>query len=59
MLRGAAEAQFLSWEYILKEADLEELEGEEREKKVRYMAGVNFQGGYCQYKEQLGRGGHQ
>lgn len=28
-------------------------------KKVRYMAGVNFQGGHCQCKERQGREEHQ
>ena len=59
MLRGTKEAQFLSREYILKQVDLQELEGEERGKKVRYMAEVHFQGGHCQCKERQGKARHQ
>lgn len=59
MLRDREKAQFLSQESILKQVGLQELEGGEREKKVRYMAGVNFQGGHCQCKERQGREEHQ
>ena len=59
MLRGTEEAQLLSGENIPKQVDLQDLEEEEREQKVRYVVGVSFQGRHCQCKECQGRAGLQ
>lgn len=55
MLRVTEEGQLLSQEYTLRQVDLQQPEGEEKEKKIRHTAGVNFN---CQCKKWQGRAGH-